>query len=128
MKNSNVKNKNSINTTNIEIIGVDKNIDKIGSFAFSNYWIISITVFFTIGFLVLIVRSNLNKRQKSKSAQKALDKLSDKNYQYEINKSIIEDAIQEQDWETLEDMLRNSYSLKEEFPDLVDMIKKALKN
>lgn len=40
-------------------------------------------------------------------------------------KSVIEDAIKEEDWETLEDMLNSRAS---DFPDLLKMIKKALEN
>lgn len=42
------------------------------------------------------------------------------------DKSIIEDAISEKDWVTLEGMF-NSKSIKD-FPDLVKMIEDALKN
>lgn len=51
--------------------------------------------------------------------------LSDEN-RYKRDKNIIEDAIKEEDRETLEGML-NSKSIKD-FPDLIKMIEEALKD
>lgn len=50
--------------------------------------------------------------------------LSDEN-RYKRDKNIIEDALREEDWDTLEGML-NSKSIKD-FPDLIKMIEEALK-
>ena len=44
---------------------------------------------------------------------------------YQTDRKIIEDAIEEKDWEMLEDMLNSS---TKDFPDLIEMIKKALEN
>ncbi len=59
---------------------------------------------------------------KEKSSVKKL--LSDED-RYQTDRKIIEEAIVEKDWETLEDMLNSS---TKDFPDLIEMIKKALEN
>lgn len=68
----------------------------------------------------------INKKQKNNSlAQDSVDNLSTNRHRYKTDKSIVEDAIREKDWETLEDMLDSRTS---DFPDLIQMIKKALNN
>ncbi|HIP13590.1 MAG TPA: hypothetical protein EYG73_12855 [Arcobacter sp.] len=62
---------------------------------------------------------------KSKEKEKSINKLLSDEDRYNGDKSIIEDAINEKDWETLEDMLESSTS---DFPDLINMINNALKN
>jgi len=57
--------------------------------------------------------------------EKSIGKLLSDEDRYNGDKSIIEDAINEKDWETLEDMLESSTS---DFPDLINMINNALKN
>ena len=54
------------------------------------------------------------------------DSLSTDDVRYKNDKMIIEDAIAEKDYETLESMSKDRRV--KEFPDLVEMIKKALKN
>jgi len=58
-------------------------------------------------------------------AQDSVDKLSTHDHRYKVDKSIIEDAIKESDWQILEDMLDSRTS---DFPDLIQMIKEALNN
>ena len=61
----------------------------------------------------------------SKEKEESINKLLSDEDRYNGDKSIIEDAINEKDWETLEDMLESSTS---DFPDLINMINNALKN
>lgn len=66
------------------------------------------------------------KKSKGKVEQEVnLNKILSDDDRYNGDKSIIEDAIKEKDWETLEDMLESSTS---DFPDLINMINNALKN
>ena len=58
-------------------------------------------------------------------SQDSINKILSDEDRYKGDKSIIEDAIKEKDWETLEDMLNSRTS---DFPDLIDKIKKALKH
>jgi len=61
----------------------------------------------------------------SKEKEESINKLLSDEDRYNGDKSIIEDAINEKDWEILEDMLESSTS---DFPDLINMINNALKN
>lgn len=72
------------------------------------------------GIAYLIYKNNDNKKEREGIVNNLL---SDEN-RHKRDKSIIEDAINEKDWETLEGMF-NSKSIKD-FPDLITMIKKAL--
>lgn len=69
---------------------------------------------------IFYLKNSSNKPEKN-SVKKIL---TDEN-RYKGYKSVIEDAIIEEDWETLEDMLKSRTS---DFPDLIQMIKKALNN
>jgi len=64
-------------------------------------------------------------QKKDKNYNQNLNKLLSDNDRYLGDKSIIEDAIREQDKELLESMLNSSTS---DFPDLIEMIQKALKD
>ena len=77
-----------------------------------------------VGVAYLVYKNSKNEKMvKEKAVVNNL--LSDEN-RYKRDKSIIDDAMAEKDWETLEDML-NSKSIKD-FPDLIKMIEEALKN
>ena len=73
------------------------------------------------GIAYLIYKNNDNKKESDGITNNLL---SDKN-RHKRDKSIIEDAISEKDWETLEGMY-NSKSTKD-FPDLMKIIEEALK-
>lgn len=77
-----------------------------------------------VGTVYYLTRLNTNKNinQIKKTPIKKI--LSDEN-RYKGDKSIITAAIKEQDWEILEDMLNSDTS---DFPDLIEIIKKALNN
>lgn len=62
---------------------------------------------------------------KSPFQEKPIVKLLSDEDRYNGDKLIIDNAIQEKDWETLEDMLKSSTS---DFPDLIKLIENALKN
>ena len=68
------------------------------------------------------LNTNKNINQIKKTPIKKI--LSDEN-RYKGDKSIVTTAIKEKDWETLEDMLNSDTS---DFPDLIEIIKKALNN
>ena len=72
----------------------------------------------------LLVSSVYNSKENT-NKEKSIGKLLSDEDRYNGDKSIIEDAINEKDWETLEDMLESSTS---DFPDLINMINNALKN
>jgi len=63
--------------------------------------------------------------QNSIKEKDSLKKLLSDEDRYETDKKIIEEAIENKDWEILEDMLDSS---TRDFPDLIEMIKKALAN
>jgi len=89
---------------------------------------LSIGTIALIGSVVLVLGTVIyfNKKQKNISlAQDSVDKLSTHDHRYKVDKSIIEDAIKESDWQILEDMLDSRTS---DFPDLIQMIKEALNN
>ena len=70
--------------------------------------------------------NNSKKKERSNSSsQGSINKILTDENRYKGDKLIIEDAIREEDWETLEDMLKSRTS---DFPDLIKMIKKALNN
>ena len=72
------------------------------------------------GIAYLIYKNNdAKKTQSSKPTKKLLDD-DDK---YNTYKTIIEEDIEEKDWQTLEDFLD---SRAKKYPDLINMIKKAL--
>lgn len=74
-----------------------------------------------IGGAAIYYLSQTNKE----SEPKKYKKLVSDEHRYESRKDIILTAIKEKDWETLEDMLDSS---TKDFPDLIDIIKKALKD
>lgn len=74
------------------------------------------------GIAYLIYKNNDNKKESEGIVNNLL---SDEN-RHKRDKSIIEDAINEKDWETLEGMF-NSKSIKD-FPDLIKILEEALKN
>jgi len=71
------------------------------------------------------VASVVSNLKKNTNKETSIGKLLSDEDRYNGDKSIIEDAINEKDWETLEDMLESSTS---DFPDLINMINNALKN
>jgi len=79
-----------------------------------------------VGGVILIAGAIFYLKNSNSKAEKTSVKkiLTDEN-RYKGYKSVIEDAIGEKDWETLEDMLNSRTS---DFPDLIQMIKKALNN
>lgn len=79
-----------------------------------------------VGGVILIAGAIFYLKNSNSKAEKTSVKkiLTDEN-RYKGYKSVIEDAIKEEDWETLEDMLSSRTS---DFPDLIQMIKKALNN
>jgi len=74
------------------------------------------------GIAYLIYKSSDAKGTQSSS--KPMKKLLEDDDKYNTYKTIISEAIKEQDWKTLEDFLD---SRAKKYPDLVDMINKALK-
>ena len=70
----------------------------------------------------LIYKSNDNK---TKEEKQPIKKLLDDDDKYNTYKSIIENAIKEKDWQTLEDFLD---SRAKHYPDLISMIRDALKD
>jgi len=66
-----------------------------------------------------------NNDKQSKQSNKSMKKLLDDDDIYNTYKTIIDEAIQEKDWQTLEDFLD---SRAKKYPDLIQMIKKALNN
>jgi len=75
---------------------------------------------------VIIYLNNSKKKGKINSSSKgSINKILTDENRYKGDKLVIEDAIKEKDWETLEDMLDSRTS---DFPDLIQMIKKALNN
>lgn len=74
-----------------------------------------------VGGAVIYYLSQTNKEKRTKKYKKLV---SDE-HRYESRKDIILTAIKEKDWETLEDMLDSS---TRDFPDLIKMIEKALKD
>ena len=74
----------------------------------------------------IIYLNNSKKKGRSNSSnQGSINKILTDENRYKGDKLVIEDAIKEKDWETLEDMLNSRTS---DFPDLIQMIKKALNN
>ncbi|OCL97198.1 hypothetical protein [Arcobacter porcinus] len=63
---------------------------------------------------------------KQKPKREFTDSLSTKEDRYKSDKKIIEEAMIENDWETLEAMSKDRRV--KEFPDLIKMIEEALKN
>jgi len=66
-----------------------------------------------------------NNDKQSKQSNKSMKKLLDDDDIYNTYKTIIDEAIQVKDWQTLEDFLD---SRAKKYPDLIQMIKKALNN
>lgn len=75
-----------------------------------------------VGVAYLIYKSN---DKKIKKEERPIKKLLDDDDKYNTYKSIIENAIKEKDWQTLEDFLD---SRAKHYPDLISMIKDALKD
>lgn len=74
---------------------------------------------------IIYFNNSKKKRKSNSSSQGSINKiLSDEN-RHKGDKLVIEDAIKEKDWETLEDMLNSRTS---DFPDLIIIIEDALKN
>ena len=74
----------------------------------------------------IIYLNNSKKQNKNNSSsQGSINKILTDENRYKGDKLVIEDAIKEKDWKTLEDMLNSRTS---DFPDLIKMIKKALNN
>lgn len=74
-----------------------------------------------VGIAYLIYKNN---NEKSKQSNKPMKKLLDDDDKYNTYKTIINEAIQEKDWQTLEDFLD---SRAKKYPDLIKMINEALK-
>ena len=74
------------------------------------------------GVAYLMYKNSDNKKTKNKFS----DSLSTKEDRYKSDKKIMEDAMVENDLETLEAMSRDRRV--KEFPDLIKMIEEALKN
>ena len=74
------------------------------------------------GVAYLMYKNSDNKKTKNKIS----DSISTKEDRYKSDKKIIEDAMVENDLETLEAMSRDRRV--KEFPDLIKMIEEALKN
>lgn len=73
------------------------------------------------GIAYLIYKNN---ETKSTPSRKPLKKLLDDDDKYNTYKTIINEAIQKKDWQTLEDFLD---SRAKKYPDLIAMITEALK-
>jgi len=73
----------------------------------------------------IIFLNNSKKESSNSSSQGSINKILTDENRYKGDKLIIEDAIRKNDWEILEDMLDSRTS---DFPDLIQMIKKALNN
>jgi hypothetical protein len=74
---------------------------------------------------IIYLNNSKKKGRSNSSSQGSINKILTDENRYKGDKLIIEDAIREKDWETLEDMLKSRTS---DFPDLIKMIKKALNN
>ena len=72
-----------------------------------------------------LVYKNSNSVQKGSSCTQPIKKLLSDEDRYDTDKKIILDAISENDWKTLEDLIDSS---TKDFPDLIKMIEEALKN
>lgn len=77
------------------------------------------------GTIIYLNSSKKRTRSKSSLSKGSINKILTDENRYKGDKLVIEDAIREEDWEILEDMLDSRTS---DFPDLIQMIKKALKN
>lgn len=86
---------------------------------------LSIGIIALAGGVIIYLNNSKKKGKNSSSSQGSINKILTDENRYKGDKLIIEDAIREKDWETLEDMLNSRTS---DFPDLIEMIKKALKN
>ena len=76
------------------------------------------------GVAYLVFKNSNVQKTDSSSTQPIRKMLSDED-RYDTDKNIILTAINENDWETLEDLLDSS---TKDFPDLIKMIEEALKN
>ncbi len=74
---------------------------------------------------IIYLNNSKKKVRSNSSSQGSINKILTDENRYKGDKLVIEDAIREEDWETLEDMLNSRTS---DFPDLIKIIKKALKN
>jgi len=74
---------------------------------------------------IIYLNSSKKKYKTNSSKPSSIKKFLTEENRYKGYKSVIEDAIREEDWETLKDMLKSRTS---DFPDLIKMIKKALNN
>ena len=88
---------------------------------------ISVGTVALIGGIVLIagVGYILLNSKKKKEKETSVSEILTKKGRYEENKSLIEDAIKNKDYDYLERKLNSKMS---DFPDLVNIIKNALKN
>lgn len=78
-----------------------------------------------VGAVYYLSKSDGQTDSKEREKKRPTNKLLSDDNRYNGDKAVIEDAIQEKDWETLEDMLD---SATQDFPDLVEMIEKSLKS
>jgi len=78
-----------------------------------------------VGGVIIYLNSSKRKEKRNSSSKDPIPKILTDENRYKGNKAVIEDAIKEKDWKTLEEMLDSRTS---DFPDLIEMIKQALKN
>lgn len=78
-----------------------------------------------IAVAVIVYLIYKNKDANQKEASKPIKKLLDDDDKYNTYKTIIENAIKEKDWETLENFLD---SRAKKYPDLINIINEALKD
>lgn len=74
---------------------------------------------------IMLVLGTIIYLNKTKTSKQPVDDILTKEGRYEEYKSLIEDAIINKDYEYLEKKLTSKMT---DFPDLIQMIKKALKN
>ncbi len=74
---------------------------------------------------IVLVLGTIIYLNKTKTSKQPVDDILTKEGRYEEYKSLIEDAIINKDYEYLEKKLTSKMT---DFPDLIQMIKKALKN
>jgi len=83
------------------------------------------TILLIAGVILLAIGIYYLYTQNSTKKKTSVKKLLSDEDRYQTDRKIIEEAIAEKDWDTLEDMLD---SRTRDFPDLIEIIKKALEN